>query len=163
MGLLDFANCRTSPWDGVVCSINIRIISAKSPGKELHESYEIRRQSILLSQQLQDSGNCRLRPFATVLTVGIMEVCKEAYPDRINPLFITYLDTAVDPLHPYYDEKSAQKEEPVWYMVDVKFVRKLKRFIPLKELQEYKETELKDMTVVKTGRLSVQPVGEKEW
>jgi predicted RNA-binding protein with PUA-like domain len=48
-------------------------------------------------------------------------------------------------------------------MVDVKFVRKLKRFIPLKELQEYKEAELKDMTVVKTGRLSVQPVGEKEW
>jgi predicted RNA-binding protein with PUA-like domain len=75
----------------------------------------------------------------------------------------TYLDTAIDPSHPYYDEKYAQKDEPTWYMVDVKFVRKLKRLIPLKELQEYKEGELKDMTVVGKGRLSVQPVGEKEW
>jgi predicted RNA-binding protein with PUA-like domain len=48
-------------------------------------------------------------------------------------------------------------------MVEVKFVRKLKRLIPLKELQEYKEAELKDMTVVGKGRLSVQPVREKEW
>ena len=48
-------------------------------------------------------------------------------------------------------------------MVDVKFIRKLKRLIPLKELQEYKDAELKDMTVVGKGRLSVQPVREKEW
>jgi len=48
-------------------------------------------------------------------------------------------------------------------MVDVKFVRKLKRLIPLRELQEYKEGELKDMVVVGKGRLSVQPVREKEW
>ena len=48
-------------------------------------------------------------------------------------------------------------------MVDVKFVRKLKRLIPLRELQEYKEVELKDMTVVGKGRLSVQPVKQKEW
>ena len=48
-------------------------------------------------------------------------------------------------------------------MVDVKFVRKLKRLIPLKELQEYKEGELKDMTVVGKGRLSVQPVRQNEW
>ena len=75
----------------------------------------------------------------------------------------TYLDTAIDPSHPYYDEKSSQKDEPTWYMVDVKFVRKLKRLIPLKELQEYKEGELKDMTVVGKGRLSVQPVRDKEW
>jgi predicted RNA-binding protein with PUA-like domain len=48
-------------------------------------------------------------------------------------------------------------------MVDVKFVRKLKRLIPLKELQEYKDVELKDMTVVGKGRLSVQPVRKTEW
>jgi len=73
------------------------------------------------------------------------------------------VDTANDPSHPYYDEKSAKKEEPTWYMVDVKFVRKLKRLIPLRELQEYKEAELKDMVVVGKGRLSVQPVREQEW
>lgn len=48
-------------------------------------------------------------------------------------------------------------------MVDVKFVRRLRRLIPLKELQEYKEAELKDMTVVGKGRLSVQPVRQHEW
>jgi len=48
-------------------------------------------------------------------------------------------------------------------MVDVKFVRRLKRLIPLKELQEYKETVLKDMVVVGKTRLSVQPVRQKEW
>jgi len=73
------------------------------------------------------------------------------------------VDTANDPSHPYYDEKTAKKEEPTWYMVDVKFVRKLKRLIPLRELQEYKEAELKDMVVVGKGRLSVQPVREQEW
>jgi predicted RNA-binding protein with PUA-like domain len=73
------------------------------------------------------------------------------------------LDTASDPSHPYYDEKSAKKDEPTWFMVDVKFVRKLKRLIPLKELQEYKDVELKDMTVVGKGRLSVQPVRNTEW
>lgn len=48
-------------------------------------------------------------------------------------------------------------------MVDVKFGRRLRRLIPLKELQEYKEAELKDMTVVGKGRLSVQPVRKSEW
>jgi predicted RNA-binding protein with PUA-like domain len=48
-------------------------------------------------------------------------------------------------------------------MVDVKFVRRLKRSIPLKELQRYKDSELEGMTVVGKGRLSVQPVNEREW
>jgi predicted RNA-binding protein with PUA-like domain len=48
-------------------------------------------------------------------------------------------------------------------MVDVKFVRRLKRLIPLKELQEYKDSNLKDMVVVGKGRLSVQPVRKSEW
>jgi predicted RNA-binding protein with PUA-like domain len=72
-------------------------------------------------------------------------------------------DTARDPSHPYYDEKTAKKDEPTWFMVNVQFVRKLKRLIPLKELQEYKDTDLKDMTVVGKGRLSVQSVKQKEW
>ena len=104
-------------------------------------------------------SNCKIPGIA-----GIMEICKEAYPDCM-PLFMVTLIivTANDPKHPYYDEKSAAKQEPTWYMVDVKFVRRLKRLIPLKELQEYKEAELKDMTVVAKGRLSVQPVREHEW
>ena len=92
-----------------------------------------------------------------------MEICKEEYPDRMSSNAPLILDTATDPAHPYYDEKSTGKNEPTWYMVDVKYVRKLKRFIPLKELQEYKESELKDMTVVGKGRLSVQPVQARDW
>jgi predicted RNA-binding protein with PUA-like domain len=45
--------------------------------------------------------------------------------------------------------------------VDVKFVRKLNRLIPLKELQSYKE--LSDMVLIRRGRLSVQPVTKGEY
>jgi predicted RNA-binding protein with PUA-like domain len=45
--------------------------------------------------------------------------------------------------------------------VDLKFVRKLNRLIPLKELQSY--PELSEMALVKRGRLSVQPVTEEEY
>ncbi|RMG59240.1 MAG: EVE domain-containing protein, partial [Gammaproteobacteria bacterium] len=55
--------------------------------------------------------------------VGIMEVAREGYPDP----------TAFDPEAKYYDPKS-DPDNPRWYMVDVKFVRKLKRVIPLAEL-----------------------------
>jgi predicted RNA-binding protein with PUA-like domain len=137
---------------------------AKSSSEEFYEDYEIGRTGIFLPQQLQSPWHCRSMSPATWLIIGIMGICKEAYPDRtlVGNVQLT-LDTATDPSHPYYDEKSAQKDESTWYMVDVKFVRKLKRFIPLKELQEYKESELKDMTVIGRGRLSVQPVREKEW
>jgi predicted RNA-binding protein with PUA-like domain len=43
----------------------------------------------------------------------------------------------------------------------VDYVRHLKRFIPLSELQSYKE--LSDMALIKRGRLSVQPVKQEEW
>ncbi|KAG0267525.1 Thymocyte nuclear protein 1 [Actinomortierella ambigua] len=82
---------------------------------------------------------------------GIAEVAKEAYPDY----------SAFDPKHPYYDEKS-DKDDPRWYMVDVKFKRKLKRLLSLKELQEYKDKELKNMPLLNRGRLSVQPVHQSD-
>ena len=48
-------------------------------------------------------------------------------------------------------------------MVDVEYVRHLKRVISLKELQSYKESDLKGMFLLTRGRLSVQPVSEKEF
>lgn len=48
-------------------------------------------------------------------------------------------------------------------MVDVQYVRHLKRFIPLKEIQSYKDSKLKDMVLIKRGRLSVQPVSKEEY
>ncbi|KAJ3173380.1 Thymocyte nuclear protein 1 [Geranomyces variabilis] len=83
---------------------------------------------------------------------GIAEVVKEAYPDY----------TAFDESHPYYDPKSSQ-DKPTWMMVDVKFVRKLRRFIPLKELQTFRDAELRSMALVTRNRLSVQPVSAAEW
>jgi len=47
-------------------------------------------------------------------------------------------------------------------MVDVQFDRKLKRTLTLKELQEHKDKELKDMKLLNRGRLSVQPVSNTE-
>ncbi len=48
-------------------------------------------------------------------------------------------------------------------MVDVQYVRHLKRFISLKELQSYKDTSLKGMTLVTRGRLSVQTVSPEHF
>jgi predicted RNA-binding protein with PUA-like domain len=87
-------------------------------------------------------SNCKVPGIA-----GIAKVVKEGYPDY----------TAWDPKHPYFDIKS-DKENPKWFMVDVEFVRKLDRFISLKELQSYKQDQLKGMTLLARGRLSVQPV-----
>jgi predicted RNA-binding protein with PUA-like domain len=83
--------------------------------------------------------------------VGIAEIVKTGYPDF----------TAWDSSSKYYDPKSTP-ENPRWYMVDVKFVRKLKRTITLEELKQRKD--LKDMPLVRKGnRLSVMPVGKAEW
>ncbi len=83
--------------------------------------------------------------------VGIMEVVKEGYPDH----------TSWDPESKYFDPKSSE-ENPRWFMVDVKFVRKFKRTISLAELKA--EPALADLALVRKGnRLSIMPVGEKEW
>jgi predicted RNA-binding protein with PUA-like domain len=83
--------------------------------------------------------------------VGIMKVFREGYPDF----------TAFDPKDAHYDPKS-DPENPRWFMVDVRHVRKLKRTISLKELKTY--DELHEMPLVKKGnRLSVMPVSEDQW
>ncbi len=83
--------------------------------------------------------------------VGIMEVVREGYPDH----------TAFDPKEKYYDPKS-DPENPRWYMVDVKYKRKLKREIPLQELKA--NPALADMPLVRRGnRLSIMPVTKKQW
>lgn len=82
---------------------------------------------------------------------GIMKVAREGYPDY----------TAFDRRTKYHDPKSDPKN-PRWYMVDVKFVRKFSRVIPLSELKEH--PKLGDMHLVKRGnRLSIMPVNNKQW
>ncbi len=83
--------------------------------------------------------------------VGIMEVVKESYPDF----------TAFAPDDKHFDPKS-NPDNPRWFMVDIKFVRKLSRTITLKELKE--KPELADLALVRRGnRLSIMPVTEQQW
>ncbi|MDY0189584.1 MAG: EVE domain-containing protein [Desulfuromonas sp.] len=83
--------------------------------------------------------------------VGIMEVVRESYPDF----------TACDPNDPHYDPKS-DGNTPRWFMVDVRFVRKLKRTITLHELKPLQE--LAGMALVRPGnRLSIMPVSTEQW
>jgi predicted RNA-binding protein with PUA-like domain len=68
--------------------------------------------------------------------VGIAKVVKEFYQDPTTP-------------------------EPAWIVVDLAPVKKMKRNITLAEI---KATEsLQEMSLIKSMRLSVQPVREEEW
>ena len=82
---------------------------------------------------------------------GLARVASCAYPDP----------TQFDPTSDYYD-KRASKEKPLWYMVDVAFVKKLKEPITLKHIRERKE--LRTMKLLQPGsRLSVSPVTTQEY
>jgi len=84
--------------------------------------------------------------------VGVCEVASGAYPDH----------TAFDPNEKYYDAKS-DPENPRWLMVDMKFVRKLDRLIPLDEIKQHAD-RLEDLALVRRGnRLSVMPVSKEHF
>ena len=77
---------------------------------------------------------------------GLARVCREAYPDF----------TSWDPSSKYYDPRSTAENDR-WSMVDVEFVEKFGRLVPLDELRRAKGLE--DMILLRRGmRLSVQPV-----
>lgn len=83
--------------------------------------------------------------------VGIAEVVKTAYPDH----------TALDPRDRHYDPKSTP-ENPIWEMVDIKFVREFSDVLTLDVLRRVKGLEM--MELLRRGsRLSVQPVRQEEW
>lgn len=82
---------------------------------------------------------------------GIVEVVREAYPDF----------TAWDPKSAYHDARS-RPDKPVWYMVDVRYKRRLRRLVPLAELRENRL--LAKMRLLARGnRLSIMPVTPTEW
>ena len=84
---------------------------------------------------------------------GIVGIAKGGYPDA----------TAFDSAHAHYDADS-NPDEPRWFVVDVKLVRKFKRVIPLDELRKHGDKALKDFVLLQRGnRLSVMPVKRKEW
>ena len=83
--------------------------------------------------------------------VGVMKVASEPYPDPVQ----------FDKKSNYYDPKST-KDIPRWVLVDVEFVRKLKRNITLTEIKAQKSLE--DMILTRRGnRLSIMPIEKKHW
>ncbi len=83
--------------------------------------------------------------------VGIMEVVWEGYPDFL----------AFDPDDKHFDPKS-DPDNPRWFMVDVRFVKKLSRTISLQELKT--QPELQDLALVRRGnRLSIMPLTRQQW
>lgn len=77
---------------------------------------------------------------------GVVRIAKAAYPDP----------TALDPKSEYHDPK-ATKADPRWSLVDVEFVEKLPRVVPLQELKD--DPKLDGMEVTRRGsRLSVTEV-----
>lgn len=82
---------------------------------------------------------------------GIVKVVRAAYPDPAQ----------FAPASPYFDGKSPA-DKPRWQAVDMVFVAKLARLLPLAEIKSL--PGLNDLALVKKGsRLSVMPVSQAEW
>ena len=88
----------------------------------------------------------------TPAIVGIAEVASGAYPDH----------TAFDANDPHFDPKS-DPDNPRWMMVDVRFKRKTKRPISLKELKEHAAALEGFRLIARGNRLSVMPVEKQHW
>ena len=62
----------------------------------------------------------------------------------------------------HYYEPRATKEKPVWYLVDIAFVKKLKEPITLPQIRQ--NPKLSKMMILQPGsRLSVTPVAEEHY
>lgn len=82
---------------------------------------------------------------------GLARVASRAYPDK----------TQFDPKSEYFD-KRATEDKPLWFNVDVSFVRKFTEPYTLPMMRANKE--LIEMTVLERGnRLSITPVTEEEY
>jgi len=83
--------------------------------------------------------------------VGVMKIASKPYPDP----------TQFDVDSNYYDAKS-NPDDPRWCLVDVAFMKKLKRTISLAEIKAH--PGLNDMILVRKGnRLSIMPVSDDDW
>ena len=84
---------------------------------------------------------------------GLAEVASAPYPDP----------TQFDRKSPYFDPK-ATHEQPRWDLVDVHYVRTLKRPIALGTIREHADALGEDFALIRRGaRLSVLPVTAAQW
>lgn len=82
--------------------------------------------------------------------VGRGEVVRAGYPDPAQ----------FEPKSPYHDPK-ARPGEPRWFCIDVAFREAFATPLLLADIK--RDPALEGMTLLKQGRLSVQPVRECEW
>ena len=83
--------------------------------------------------------------------VGIASVVSKPYADP----------TQFDPESRYFDPKSST-DDPRWFLVDIEFVRKLRRPISLARLRE--QADLDGLILTRKGnRLSIMPVSAEHW
>jgi len=88
---------------------------------------------------------------AVPAVVGVAEVTKAGFPD----------ETQFDSQSQYFDA-TAKKENPRWFVVEVKFKKKFKREVSLAEMRN--TSELKDFRLLAPGnRLSLFPVSQKHF
>ncbi len=85
-----------------------------------------------------------------VAVVGRASVVSEAYADPDQ----------FDQSSKYFDAK-ATKAEPKWFVVDVAFVSKASKPLPLKAMKA--APELSQLALFKQSRLSVIPVTDAQW
>nr|XP_019050804.1 hypothetical protein I302_01247 [Kwoniella bestiolae CBS 10118]OCF29734.1 hypothetical protein I302_01247 [Kwoniella bestiolae CBS 10118] len=131
-------------------------------GVRNHEAKKIMKERMKLGDQvLFYHSNCK-----TPGVFALAEIAKEGYPDY----------TAWDTKHPYFDPKT-DESNPTWYMVDVKFIRRLAHpptLALIKHLASLASSAsipdeisyigkegleaIGAMQLVNRGRLSVQPV-----
>ncbi len=90
-------------------------------------------------------SNCKL-----IGVAGIMEVVKAAYPDPAQ----------FDPASKYHDAKSAA-DNPRWYCVDVRLVKKFPEIVTTKTLKA--DPVAAGLEIFRHTRLSIAPVTAAQW
>lgn len=88
----------------------------------------------------------------TPAIVGLAEIATKPYPDP----------EAFIPGSKYFDPKS-DPENPRWFLVDIRLIRKLDQPISLRTIKQ-NSGELGDFALIRRGnRLSVMPVKAEQW
>jgi predicted RNA-binding protein with PUA-like domain len=91
---------------------------------------------------------------STTEPAGVYGIARVASKVKID-------ETQYDKKDMHYDAK-ATKEKPIWYCVDMAYVKKYKNVVTLAEMKI--DPKLEGMMVRATGsRLSIQPVSEKHF
>ena len=84
---------------------------------------------------------------------AIVEIVRAGYPDA----------SAWDRRSPYYDAKSPENK-PLWYTVDLRLKRRLRKLVPLTALRKHAAQELDGLWLLRAGnRLSITPVEPGHW